>query len=395
MNPSLGLLFPLGAVMNKTIYVDYAAATPVDARVLEAMLPYFGDTFYNPSAQYASARKVAKDLQDARAKVAQIIGSRPSEIIFTAGGTEANNLAIHGVMRMYPGASMAVLSIEHDAVLRPSEEYDYREVTVHEDGRVNLDSLKAAVDDNTVLVSIMYANNEIGTVQPLKQIAATIEEIKRERHKRNNHLPLYFHTDASQAANYLDMHVSRLGVDIMTINGGKMYGPKQSGALYVKSSVRLQPLLTGGGQERGLRSGTENVAGSIGFAEAFELATKMRKEESARLQKLQNVCIELLRKEIPNATINGSLKFRLPNNIHITIPDVDNERLLVELDERGIMCAAGSACSASSEEASHVIKAIGMDVASARSSLRFSMGRETTAENIKTVVAALKELIQK
>ncbi len=357
------------------------------------MLPYFSDKFYNPSASYNMSREIAKDLQFARAKVAAMLGAKPSEIIFTAGGTEANNLAIHGVMRQFPGANLAVPMIEHEAILEPSDQYKTKKIPVQKDGRIDPEAVRRAVDDKTVLVSIMQANNEIGTVQPLKKIAAVLEEIKKTRRQTGNKLPLYFHTDASQAGNYLDLHVSRLGVDLMTLNGGKIYGPKQTGALFVSSKVRLLPLIQGGGQERGLRSGTENVAGSVGFSVALELAQRMRKSETERLQRLQQLFIKILAEKIPAAVINGSLKHRLPNNIHITIPGADNERLITLLDEQGIMCAAGSACSASNTEASHVLKAIGLSESAARSSLRFTMGRGTKEEDIKLATEALAKSI--
>jgi cysteine desulfurase len=368
--------------MSDVIYLDHAAATPLDARVLTAMQPYLSDKFYNPSATYAPARQVRQALETARGTVAHWLGSRPAEVVFTAGGTEANNLAIHGVMRRFPQANVIVSAIEHDSVLEPAHSYDCQEVAVHPDGRLNLTELGKRIDENTVLVSIGYANNEIGTIQTIRAIAQLIQAVRQQR---TNSLPLYFHTDACQAGNYLDLHVARLGVDMMTLNGGKIYGPKQSGILYVKAGTELEPLIAGGGQERGLRSGTENVAASIGFATALDLAQTMRHDESDRLRALQRQFIEGL-KDIPQATINGSLKFRLPNNVHMTFSGKDNERLLIQLEEQGILAAAGSACSASKEEPSHVLKAIGLSDTDARASLRFTMGRETIAENIDRLV---------
>jgi len=374
------------------VYLDYAAATPLDERVLTAMRPYFEADFYNPSANYRAAREVHAALESARSKVAHWLGARGSEIVFTAGGTEANNLAVHGVMRRFPKANMVTSALEHESVLAPAGAYDCREAAVRADGRVDLDDLRTKIDDRTVLVSIMYANNEIGAVQPIREIARLVAEIRKERRTGGNELPLYFHTDAAQAANYLDLHIARLGVDLMTLNGGKIYGPKQSGCLYVKAGVELRPLIDGGGQERGLRSGTENVAAAIGFAEALEIAQNIRHEEAARLQILQKQFIEDLEKKVPGATINGSLKYRLPNNVHVTLPGQDNERLLIELDEAGIMAAAGSACSASNEESSHVLRALGLDDATARASLRFTMGRGTEAADIERTIDQLVHL---
>jgi len=373
-----------------TIYLDYAAATPMDAAVFAAMLPYFTDNFYNPSATYEPALQVARDLQNARAKVAHWLGARPSEIIFTAGGTEANNIAIHGVMRRFPDANIVVSSIEHEAVLKPAHQYDCREVAVSEQGIVDLDDLRTKIDGQTVLVSIMYANNEIGTIQPLRDAAAIIAEVREARRKSGNTLPLYLHTDACQAASYLDLHAARLGVDFITINGGKMYGPKQSGALYVRAGIELVPLVLGGGQERGIRSGTENVAACVGLATALGLVQTNRHAEIQRLQKLQQTFMEQLEKTFRQAIINGSRKKRLPNNVHVTFPGIDNERLLLELEQKGILAAAGSACSASNEEASHVLEALGLSEEMSRASLRFSMGHGTTENDIVRTIAALK-----
>jgi len=368
------------------IYLDYAAATPVDPKVLRAMKPYWAENFYNPSATYGAARGVQQTLAAARSKVAHWLGARSGEVIFTAGGTEANNLAIHGVMRQFPGGNIVVSSIEHESVLAPSHNYDCRQVAVRPDGRLNLDDLRQKIDGNTVLVSIMYANNEVGTIQPLREIAKIIAEKRLERKptpKLPRPKPLYFHTDACQAANYLDLHAARLGVDLMTINGGKIYGPKQSGVLYVKTGVSLWPLIDGGGQERGLRSGTENVAAAVGLAAALELVQSERHAEAARLRELQQDFFKQLEEKLPRVTINGSRKRRLPNNIHLTIPGQDNERLLIRLDEAGILAAAGSACSASSEVPSHVLRALGLSDTEARASLRLTMGRGTTGAMIK------------
>jgi cysteine desulfurase len=375
---------------RQPIYLDYAAATPVADEVLAAMQPYYSDKFYNPSATYLASQQVKQDLGQARAKVASVLGAKPSEVVFTAGGSEANNLAIDGVMRGNPSANMIVSAIEHDSVLETAEQYDVRICPVNETGLVDLAALNQLIDDNTALVSIMYANNEIGTVQPIKRIAEIVAE---KRAARTSKLPLLLHTDAAQAANYLDLHVNRLGADLMTLNGGKIYAPKQSGALYVRAGVVLEPLVRGGGQERGLRSGTENVAASVGFAVALEMAQKLRKDEVARLRQLQTNCITGLENLDRGIVVNGSQKHRLPNNVHITIPGSDNERLIMELDEAGIMAAAGSACSASSELPSHVLMALGLSDETAQSSLRFSFGRDTDQVAIDRLLAELRRLL--
>ena len=373
-------------------YFDYAAATPLSPKVIMAMKPYFDENFYNPSAQYLVAKQVRQAVEKARADVANILGARPQEIIFTAGGTEANNLAINGVMARYPEANCVVSSIEHDSVLKPAQQYKSKLAPVESDGRIDLKALEASINDKTVLVSIMYANNEIGTVQPLNSISALLKEIRWKRAKDGNSLPLYFHTDACQAPNYLNVLPNSLGADMMTLNGSKIYGPKQTGVLFVKNGIELEPLVLGGGQERGMRSGTENVAGIIGFATALKEAHGMRGAESARLSELQHLAIKFITKEMPKSVLNGAFGYRLPNNLHITFPGQDNERLMMALDELGFQVAVGSACSASSDEPSLVLKAIGMSDQDARSSLRVTMGRHTTEAGLKDLLKALSKL---
>ncbi|HSX36843.1 MAG TPA: cysteine desulfurase family protein [Patescibacteria group bacterium] len=375
------------------IYLDYAAATPLDPTVLAAMQPYLSSKFYNPSAGYLAAQQVHKDLEIARAAVAHWFGARPSEIIFTAGGTEANNLAIHGLMRGHPGSNIVVSSVEHESVLAPAHNYPCKEAPVNGQGAVDVAKLNKLIDDKTVLVSVMYANNEVGTIQPIREVSQLLANIRVARRKAGNKLPIYLHSDACQAASYLDLHAARLGVDLMSINGGKIYGPKQSGALYVKAGIVLEPLITGGGQERGLRSGTENVAACVGLATALDGVQTKRHEEAARLQKLQQQFFHLLEQKIPAVIINGPRKHRLPNNVHIIVPGQDNERLLFALDEAGILAAAGSACSADSGEPSHVLSAMGVSDADAQASLRFTMGRQTTVDDVGQAVTTLARLL--
>lgn len=377
--------------MDTHAYFDYAAATPLDGRVLQVMQPFLAQQFYNPSATYAPAREVAAQLQAARGKVAHWLGARPSEVIFVAGGTEANNLAIHGIMRAFPGAKLVVSAIEHDAVLYPAAQYDRHVAKVSPYGFVDIDDLRRKIDDHTVLVSVMYANNEIGTIQPIREVAQLVAMVREERRKGGVSLPLYLHTDACQAANYLDLHVARLGVDLMSLNGGKIYGPKQSGVLYIKAGIALQPVIQGGGQEHGLRSGTENVAACVGFAAALDIAQGMRHDEVRRVRRLQELFVKDVSAAVPAAVVNGSLKRRLPNNVHMTLSGYDSERLLIQLETCGVLAAAGSACSASNEEPSHVLRAIGLSDADAQASLRFSMGRQTTEGQVKQAVRALAE----
>jgi len=375
--------------MKQPLYFDYAAATPLDPEVLAAMQPYFTDRFYNPSATYLPAVGVKKDIEAARSQVAQVIGSRPSEIIFTSGATEANNLVIHGVLKQYPEANVLVSSIEHDSVLLPARQYAHKEIPVTEQGVIDLEKVAGLVDDQTVLVSVMYANNEVGTIQPIHQLSLLLQDIRRQRRHNGNTLPLYLHTDAAQTPSYLDLHVARLGADFMTLNGGKIYGPKQTGIVFAGSQTRFAPQILGGGHERGLRAGTENVPGIIGFSKALQAAQDRRHDETKRLQTLQKLCIDELQKVFPDVIINGSLKNRLPNNVHITLPGSDNERILMALDDAGVLCAAGSACSASNEEPSHVLRAMGISDADAQSSLRFTMGRSTDEAAVQQAVQAL------
>ncbi len=374
---------------KKSVYLDNAAATPMDGQVKKAMEPYLSDIFYNPSATYLGAKAVAKDIEQARGDIAHWLGCRPAEVVFTAGGTEANNLAIKGVMELYPKANLVVSSIEHESIIKPTELFKHKFASVKSDGLLDLSKLESLIDDDTVLVSIMYANNEIGTVQPILQIAKILKKIRENRKLSKNDLPLYFHTDACQVPSYLDLHVSSLGVDLLTLNSGKIYGPKQCGALYAGKQVELIPQILGGGQERGLRSGTENPSNIMGFAKAFGLVQSKKTEEGQRLSELQSYFISELRSKIPSLKINGSISKRLPNNINITIPDQDNELMLMKLDELGIQCASGSACNASSQDISATLLAIGLSEKDVRSSLRFTMGKFTSKDDINYVVESL------
>jgi len=371
-------------------YFDYAAATPVLPEVIEAMQPYFSEHFYNPSALYLAARDNRIVLDDARHAFAQSIGARPTEIIFTAGGTEANNMALRGVLDQYADAHVVTSAIEHESVLQVVKRYDHTLVGVNQKGLVDVAAIERAIRDTTVVVSIMYANNEIGTIQPLAEITAMIARLRKQRKAAGNQYPLLVHTDACQAGNYLDMHTARLGVDMMTINSGKVYGPKQAGALYVKAGIRLQPLLYGGGQEWGIRSGTENLAAIIGFVTAWKKARQNAGSEVKRLSMLRDAWIATLQKQAPHIQLNGATgNRRLANNIHLTLPGVDNERLIMELDEQGFQIAAGSACSASNDEPSHVLKALGLSDSDARSSIRITMGRYTTESSAKQLLEIL------
>lgn len=377
----------------KSIYLDYAAATPLDPRVLKAMQPYFSQVFHNPSSVYLAAREARKVLDQARGTVASCLGAKSGEVIFTSGATEANNLAITGIMKQFTDGEVLVSAIEHESVLAPAGQFTNHLIPVDKYGIVDLDRLAKMISDKTVLVSVMYVNNEIGSAQPLVKIAQLIEQIKKQRLKAGNQRSLYLHTDAAQAGSLFDLKVSRLGVDLLTINGGKIYGPKQSGALYIKAGTKLSPLLLGGGQEFGLRSGTESLASAVGLAEALKLTQAKKTSELKRLQKLSADFIEQLQQSLPAAVVNGHTKLRSPHIVSVSLPGQDAERLVMELDERGIQAAVGSACSASKEDPSHVLRAIGLNEPLIRASLRFSLGRGTSEADLKNTVATLVKIL--
>lgn len=379
--------------MSNLIYLDYAAATPLDKRVLKAMEPYFSDTFFNPSSSYTAAKQVKKSLEDARARVAHWLGAKNAEIIFTAGATESINLAINGVLQQFPQGEVLVCSIEHEAVLAAARQYSHDILPIKPDGIINVDALKQKITDKTVLISVGYANNEVGVIQPLNEIAQILREVRRLRQLKNNKLPIYLHTDASQAACYLDLHASRMGVDLLTLNGAKMYGPKQTGVLFVRAGVVLKPQILGGGQEMGVRSGTENVAGAIGLATALDIAQTERKESIAKAGTLRDELQSRLLELRPNIIINGSVKKRLPNILNISLPGLDGERLLMQLDELGVMVSTGSACAANKQTASHVLQALGCDEQTVQGSMRFSLGRPTTKNDIAKTVKILSKIL--
>jgi cysteine desulfurase len=382
-----------------SIYLDYAAATPCDPRVRLAMEPYLEEEFYNPSSSYMAARNIRRQLNEARARVAYWLGARPTEIIFTAGATEATNIALHGVMSIFPDADMVVLSTEHDSVLATAARYGHKVAPVHLNGNVDMDALKSLIDDRTVLVSVSYANNEVGTIQPVAQIGQLLQSIRQERQKAGNELPIYFHTDASQAAGYLDLHASRLGFDLMTLNGGKIYGPKQTGLLYVKAGTRIISPINGGGQERGLRSGTENVWGIIGLAAALDLVQADRKETIAKCTGLRDELQRHIVGALPDTIVNGNLKKRLPNSLHLSWAGIDGERLVMLLDEQGVMAATGSACAANKQTASHVLIACGLKEDLLRGSLRLTLGAPTIPEDVEKaaeiIIRSVRSLAQR
>ena len=354
------------------VYLDNAAATPVDSRVLVAMMPYFSDEFYNPSAAYLSARKVRADVEEARHTLAKLIGAKSAEIIVTAGATESINLALGGV-----DGRIVTVVVEHASVLETARQRDGRVLAVDSKGRISLDELGGSLTDDVTLVSVGYVNSETGVAQNMRAIAEIVQTVRNERQSRGVTTPLYLHTDASQAAGLFDLNVSRLGVDLMTLNAGK-----QVGLLYVRAGIHLKPLILGGGQEMGLRSGTENVTGIIGFAKALELAEKLRGSEVKRLSELRSKLKQYLINNLPDVRINENTKANSPAILNISVPGVDGERVVFGLDERGVQVATGSACAANKGVRSHVLTAMGLDEAAVDGSLRISMGRFTTEQDI-------------
>jgi len=379
---------------HNSIYLDNAAATPLDPRVLKSMMPYLESDFYNPSALYGPAQRAKQAIEEARVLAAKQIGVKPFELTFTAGATESINILIYGVMKQY-GGEIVTTAIEHDAVLAAARRHAVIEVSVDERGYLAAGSIEAALTSETTLVSVGYVNNELGVVQSLRDVAAVIAAERQRRLRDNESRPLFFHTDASQAAGLLDISVSRLGVDAMSLNASKCYGPKQVGLLYKSPEIEIEPLIVGGGQENGLRSGTENVAGVVGFAQALELANEQRKIESHRIAELRDILQKNLTQRIPGLVINGHKKRRAPHILHISVPGLDGERAVFALDQVGIYAATGSACAANRMSRSHVLESVGMNTQLADGSLRLSLGRFTTEQEVQSAGKTIPDIITK
>lgn len=371
------------------IYLDYAAATPLGRHVAAAMEPFETELFFNPSSPYVPAIEVRQAYDEAKDSIARLIGGRSSELIMTAGATESINLAL-GAVRGH----VVTTAVEHQSVLAAAEQHEHTVVRVGEHGRVEPEAARAAIRSTTELVSVQLANNEIGTLQPLREIAAVVAEEREARRARGETRPIYLHSDASQGLGLVDMHVARLGVDMLTLNAAKVYGPKQVGLLWAAPHVQLQPVVLGGGQERGLRSGTENVAGVIGFAEALRHAEKKRKNEASRLRVLRDSLQDYLSERFPDAVISGDRKHRLPNFLHISFPSIDAERLLFALEARGVLVATGSACAANKGTRSHVLTAIGLPPEVADGSIRISVGRGTDEMQIQRAAHHIQEVVE-
>ena len=370
-------------------YFDHAATTPVDPRVLQKMLPYFTENFGNPNSQHACGRRAAAAVDEARDTVAALIGAKPSEIYFTSGGTESDNWALRGAAHANAerGKHLIVSAVEHPAMISTAKELQKEgfEVTfaaVDEFGKVDLQKLKDSIRPDTTFIGVMTANNEIGTIQPIAEISA----LARER-------GIIFFTDAVQAAGALKLNVKEPTVDMLSFSGHKFYGPKGVGVLYVRSGVRVGKIITGGHQERSMRGGTTNVPGIVGLAEAFRLANEEMAQNNAHVSAIRDRFIARVLREIPYVKLNGHPKDRLPNNANFSFRYIEGESLLFSLDLAGIAVSSGSACSSGSLEPSHVLLATGLPEGLAHGSIRFSFGKENTAEQIDIAVEKLKEIV--
>ncbi len=390
----------LPKVKNKReVYLDHAATTYMDEAVYKAMQPFCVKNFGNPSSIYQIGREANGVLNDARRTIAQLIHGLSDNIIFTGGGTESDNLAIYGVARAHEkqGKHIITTTIEHHAVLNPCEDlakqgWEVTYLPVDKFGLVKSKDVIKAIRPDTVLISVMYANNEMGAIEPIAEIG---RELLKYRKAKNTVYP-YFHTDACQGAGYLEMDVEKLHVDLMTVNGSKMYGPKGVGFLYVRRGVKIKPLILGGGQERNMRSGTENVPGIIGLAKAFELAQNNREKESKRVGDLSAYLWKKLQTDIPRLKLNGPElgMDRLPNNLNVTFLDIEGEALLLYLDEYGVMCSTGSACTSTSLEPSHVLRAMGLPYEYAHGSLRFTFGHCNSKADVDYLLKYLPIIVE-
>ncbi|ADZ09457.1 Cysteine desulfurase [Methanobacterium lacus] len=372
------------------IYMDHSATSPVDPEVFEAMKPYFVDSFGNASTLYSLGREGKQAMEAARIEVASLINAEPKEIIFTSGGTESDNLAIKGTAYKLKnkGNHIITTNIEHPAV---DETCKYLEkngfkvtyLPVGEDGIIKVDDLKAAITNETILITVMHANNEIGTIQPIEEIGKIASEKK-----------IYFHTDAVQTVGKIPVDVKKMNVDMLSLSSHKLYGPKGVGALYIKKGVRIEPLLHGGGHERGLRPGTENVAGIVGLGKACSIAKVSQETDAQKLTNLRNKLVDGILNSIEDSYLNGDRTKRLPNNANFRFTGIEGESLILRLDTKGIAASTGSACSSTKLEASHVLTAIGLKEVEAHGSLRISLGHENTEEDIEYAIKAIKEVVE-
>ena len=383
--------------IEKLIYMDYAATTPTRQEVVNTMLPYMTTHFGNPSSIYTLAQDARNAVDSARKTISQILGSRSSEIVFTSGGTESDNTAIKGVSfaMKHLGNHIVTSMVEHHAVLHTCQQmeqfgFDVTYLPVDHNGQVRIEDLENSVTENTILVSIMYANNEIGTIQPIKDMVRTVKNKANELSKT-----IVFHTDAVQAVGHVDIDVTELGVDMLSMSAHKFYGPRGVGALYVKRGTPFESLLAGGGQERQRRSGTENVPGIVGMAHALKLTHTDRKHESLRILKMRDRVVTELSNSVENLVFNGHPINRLDNNVSVSFKGVEGEPVLMGLDFAGICASSGSACSSASVEPSHVLLAIGRSAEEAQGTLRITLGRDNSEEDIDYLLDVLPNLVNK
>ena len=383
-------------ISKPSIYLDHAAGTPISNEVLDLMLPYFGSGYGNPSALYSLGRKARYVLEKSRSAVALALHATPEEIIFTGSGTESNNLALLGTARANKihGNHILVSAIEHKAVLESAQQlakegFIIEYIPVDAFGMIDVNDCIGRINEKTILISVMYANNEIGTIQPIKDLSRSLSI------KRKEGIYPIFHTDACQAAGYLSLNVKDLGVDLLSLNGSKIYGPKGVGVLYRKKSVAMRSIIFGGGQEEGLRSGTESLPHIVGFQEALYRVERKKEEEVVRIATLRDECLKSLRDALPFLVLNGHPKERLPNNIHISIPDIEGESMVLMLDSLGIAVATGSACSSKDLKVSHVLQAINQDPLLMHGSLRITLGETTTKKECDYFVKALFTVVEK
>lgn len=370
------------------IYLDHAATTCLDPRVENLMRPFFSERYGNPSSLHRLGLEAKAAVDKSRTNISKVLRCKPNELIFTGGGTESINLAIKGIAFAKRKGHIITSQIEHPAVLETckyleSKGFYVTYLSVDKYGLVNPAELETSIRNDTILISIMYANNEIGTIEPIAEIGRIAK-----KHQ------VLFHTDACQAAGALDLDVNKLNVDLMTINGSKIYGPKGTGLLYVRSEIKLEPLLHGGGQEFGNRSGTENVPGIVGLAAALELAQKERDDENKRLIKLRDYFIQEVLKRVPKSFLNGHPAKRLPNNANISFLDVEGESILLHLNKEGIYVSTGSACTSQKLEISHVLNAIKLKHDAAHGSIRFTLGKKTSKSDLDYVLKVLPEIIK-
>ncbi|MDP2952783.1 MAG: cysteine desulfurase NifS [Chloroflexota bacterium] len=382
-------------MVRKLVYMDHAATTPVHPKVLEAMLPYFSEKFGNPSSVYALAQEARKAVDDSRETIASILGCRPMEVIFTSGGTESNNAALRGmaVSLKDKGNHIITTSIEHHAILHTCQAleklgFQVTYLPVDRFGLVSLEDLEKAVTDRTILVSIMLANNEIGTIEPIAEISRLLKEKAKGRR-------IYLHTDAVQAPGALDVNVDKVGADLMSLSAHKFYGPKGVGILYVRRGTPFFPQQTGGTQERNRRAGTENVPGMVGTAVALKMAEEQRESISQHCRRLRDRLIQGIQDKISRARLNGHPTQRLPNNVNFAFEFVEGESILLNLDFAGIAASSGSACTSASLEPSHVLRAIGVPVEVAHGSVRLTVGTENTEEDVDHVLNLLPGIVER